>query len=206
MISLSLNSDVSRMVAILNKTRQQIPFAASQAVNDTAFALRLEYGRATEKYFDRPTPATKRGWRVEKSNKRQRPIRAQVMAVSHTAPYLRRQIVRSGPQARVIPRSARINRYGNLPRNYVKGRRLKAGFFVGQPRNNPHLPPGLYQRVGAGLSNRAGVKLKMHVEFDKSVEHDPQFPFRRIGVQFVRRNLEKNFFRRYRQAVRTMRV
>ena len=206
MVSVSLDGNLLKMAAAVNKTRQQIPFALSLAINDTAFALRQEYGKATVVHFDRPTPATQRGWRVEKSSKRQRPIRARVMAVRHTAPYLRRQIVRSAPQPRVIPRRAGTNRYGNLPRNYVKGRRLKPGFFTGQPRNQPHLPPGLYQRVGATISRRAGVKLKLHAEFDRAVDHDPQFPFRRIGVQFVRRNLERNFQRRFRHAVRTMRL
>ena len=205
MPTVSISHNLNSMIALVGKYKKQVPFAVSQAVNAVAFELRREYGLATRIYFDRPTPGTEKGWRVVKSNKRQRPIRAMVHAAAHTAPYLKRQVVQSGPQGRAIPRRSGTNRYGNMPRGYINKRANRDGFFIGVPRNSTSKPYGLYQRLGPPDSMPAGRRLKMHIEFDKQVHHSPRFPLQRIGVNYCRKHLESRFYEHYRKAVRNIR-
>lgn len=49
--------------------RSQVPFAAVQAANSVAFAIKDRWGQEAQRQFDRPTPATLRAFFVTKATK-----------------------------------------------------------------------------------------------------------------------------------------
>jgi hypothetical protein len=107
--------------------RDQLPFAAMQAANETGFAVREQWARVMLSVFDRPTPLTQKAVLIRKAT-RQRPA-ADI--------YLRDEAAKGTPPAKYL--QAQVA--GGTRR--VKGveKRLQASGF---------LPQGMYVVPGAG--------------------------------------------------------
>src|SRR5690606_18049531 len=72
--------------------RDQLPFAAMRAANETGFAVRQRWAEIMPRVFDRPTPMTQRAVMVRKATK-QRP---------HAEVFIRDEAVNGTPPAKYL--------------------------------------------------------------------------------------------------------
>lgn len=113
--------------------RKQMPFAISVALNDTANDVKKGVERQLERDIDRPTPFTRKAFAVQRSNKRN--LTSAVFIKNIQAGYLKPQILggkrvaRKGKPILIPAYAAKKNKYGNLPRNKLKGLNAKGKLF-----------------------------------------------------------------------------
>ena len=187
--------------------QEQLPFAAALALNDTgadvAEALDREMGDA----FDRPTPFTRRGPAIlRRASKRSLTVVPGIRRIQ--SEYLRLQAeggTRSPTgRALLVPVGARLNRYGNMPRNYVRTLLSSGRAFVassGDPRTR-HLRPGIYRRR-AGAGSRGAPELL--VAFEDSARYLARFDHDGIARRTALRVFEGHLSRRLQAAWATRR-
>ena len=199
MLAVTVDHDIPRLRQILSGVQRQIPFAISQAINETAFDLKRHYEKNTLLWFNRPIKFTQTGFRVGKATKTR--LEGSVFVESARRDYLRRQIQGSRNQKRIVPTAKSINAYGNLPRGFVRRKRGGKNIFFGKPAGRSDLPPGIWQRQGPG-GRKAIRLLDMFVD---DARHQPNFPYFASGRAFILRNIERNFRRSLDRALRTAR-
>jgi hypothetical protein len=111
----------------INAAPNKLKRVSAWALNNTAFdIMRVSGPKGMEKHLDRPTPFTKRGWRVQKAKAKEEPQ----TAWSYMAPvqdnYLK-SLVTGGEETEMLPipgKTATTNKFGNLPRTATKGKKL----------------------------------------------------------------------------------
>lgn len=197
-------ADVRRQFRDL--TRSQVPFATALALNDTAADAKLAAEAGLEADLDRPTPFTRRGLYQARASKSR--LAAAVGVRPIQAGYLRFQIKggERAPRRRAIlvPKGARLNQFGNMPRRAVAGYLRRADVFVaggGDPRGR-HLRPGIYQR----LKGRSGAgELKLLVAFASRAQYGKRFDMRRAVLTRAAEVYRAHFRRRLGEALRTAR-
>ena len=69
-ITLDIKSELPKAVAWTDAMTKQLPFAISQALNQTAFDVRTALNGATNQYFDRPNRFTQSAFLYQRSSKR----------------------------------------------------------------------------------------------------------------------------------------
>ncbi|MEM9782802.1 MAG: hypothetical protein AAF899_10020 [Pseudomonadota bacterium] len=167
--------------------RRQMPFALAQAINRVGAAVKRAADRLLVRKLDRPTPFTRRAFRLSKARK-SRPV-ATVFAMDRQAAYLAtleeggtRQPAR---RALLVPVGQRVNRYGNLPRGSVGRAVADPRVFTGVPRGKGANAAGIYRRTGRGGRGR----LKLLVAFEGVARYRPQLGFvhqsRRVAVRLL---------------------
>lgn len=104
---------------LIKKHRQEIPFAASQALNSTIFRVQKLEKLKAKKEIDRPIPFTMRGFRVRKATKNKLESMMYIAPIQWS--YLQHIIVqRSTRRAKgkfigvPYPKNTRFNEYGNV--------------------------------------------------------------------------------------------
>lgn len=134
-----IDLDTTDLVKGLNYLeRKQFPFAASLALNETAGDMKQSIGVHLERNLDRPTPFTKNGMYIKRSNKSN--LMAEVGFKDIQSKYLRWQQEGGSRQpdgrAIVVPVANgfgfRRNKYGNMTRNAVKNALRNKRVFSGQ--------------------------------------------------------------------------
>lgn len=199
MAIIQIDHDLPRALAWVGAMRGQIPFAASQALNQTGFDVRKGLGDSTMRYFDRPTAFTRRGFLVAKGNK------ADPKVTIYAAPgrdYLATQI-RGGRRDRkgyeralgdsfLIPASRVRNPAGN-PRRTIFNQISGPNYFAGTPKGG-NRPPGIYQRMSRN-------KLRaVFVAIDQP-GYRPRFPMDREGLAIAGRVFPGYFRQKLEQAL-----
>jgi hypothetical protein len=175
-LTLDIRSELPKAIRWTDQMTKQLPFAVSQALNATAFDTRTALNGATRQYFDKPNRFTQSAFLVQKTNKRELEaiVYANAQQGRDRARYLRYGIqggerrqkgfekkflaeivgTRTIPAtAQLVPTSlVKLDGSGNVSLSTIKriqkglSGKARGGFFVGQPRNNPNLPPGIYRR------------------------------------------------------------
>ena len=196
-MQLSIKTNIDDVAKSLTKIqRKQIPFAASVALNETAFGLQKEIKRQMPRKLDRPTPWTIAGVRVQKSKK------TDLEAIVYMAgakglkgesadrnKYMQYQVYGGTrmPKKSKIPvpyqKNLKTNKYGNLPRNKIKGLTARPDVFVGNVKGID----GVWQR------NKKNNGVKLLVGFENSAQYSGRFPFGRIGSGYSLSKFDSNF-------------
>lgn len=175
-LRLDIQSELPKAMRWTDTMIKQLPFAVSQSLNATAFDARVALNGATRQYFDRPNRFTQSAFLVRKSSKRdlQAIVHANAEPGRDRARYLRYGIqggerrqkgfekkflgeivgtARIPAGAQLVPTSlVKLDSSGNVSLATIKRIQkgltgsVRGGFFIGQPRNNPNLPPGIYRR------------------------------------------------------------
>ena len=118
--------------ALADIPQKQLPFAMMMAINDTAADVKRSEERQMERQFDRPTPFTKRGVYVKRSNKSN--LTATIGMKRVQGEYLKLQasggIRKPKRKALVIGVGLRRNKYGNIAKGAVKRAETKGNTFV----------------------------------------------------------------------------
>jgi hypothetical protein len=204
---LNISTDLSGLTKaqrFIGAYKNQLPFAASVALNNTARQVQQAYKAETSRSFLKPVAFTRNAFRYDKSNKRD--LVATVYP-SKDRPYLSTQI--SGGQRRwkdyeglirglaassgnplptnrkLIPTAIAQNAAGN-PKRRLFGElqsRLsptdRGGYMIGTPRGG-NRQPGVYRRSRARL-------VPYFLVTDREPTYDRRFPFERLGNDTVRR-------------------
>lgn len=216
-MQLSIKSNIDDVAKSLTKIqRKQIPFAASVALNETAFGLQKEIKRQMPRKLDRPTPWTISGVRVQKSKK------TDLEAVVYMAgakglkgesadrnKYMQYQVYGGTrmPKKSKIPvpyqKNLKTNKYGNLPRNKIKALTAKRDIFIGKVKGID----GIWQR---GHYNQSGTfnttkgrasAIRLLVAFEPDATYTPKLPYTRISEGFTLSKFEPNFRRALAKAL-----
>jgi hypothetical protein len=206
MFDLDISADVKGLTRHLNSLqKKQIPFAISQALNDTAFQAKKDQVIQLTKKLDRPTPFTKKGTRVKKANKRN-PI-ATVYIEDNRNEYMKYQVAGGVRKPRnktiLVPtKNLKLNKYGNITR--AQRRKLfndKTRHFTGIPKGMAGAKAGVWKRLGAG----GRKSIVMVAEFKKQVSYEKKYPFHQQVNRIAARNFPVNFRNRLDQALKTAR-
>ena len=174
--------------------KNQIPFAASQALNDVVFEASKALKSKAPLYLDRPTPFTIRGFRFKKSTKRN--LTALVYIAPTQAAYLHYQ-VEGGIKRKetAVPVNVKLNKYGNIPGKKRGLKRNTRQYFA--------IVNGIY---GLWERSRRGNKIKLIVRIHKVVKYDKKrLPFYSIVRRSVAKQWQRAFLRRYNAALKTAR-
>ena len=178
--------------------RKQLPFATSQALNDTAWDARKALRVQAVKKLDRPTKFTIDAFQIEKSSKRK--LYSVVKIEEKRWKYLKYQVEggtrRSSGRGIYVPVNVKLNRYGNIP---GRSKRLVKGVnqFIGTIKGTT----GVWTRHGS----KRNKKLKLMVSFKSEVNYRKRFPFYNIVEGVVDHTFRKHFDKRIRAALRTAR-
>ncbi|KKL24154.1 hypothetical protein LCGC14_2418140, partial [marine sediment metagenome] len=120
-----------------NVQKKQIPFATARAITQTLNIAKKDVIRQLDKDIDRPTPFTRRGFRVDGANKQTLSGRLFILPKQNS--YLQYQIfggVRLPKGVALTLRPAKpgpgrikLNRFGNIPPSQAAKAQLAKGAF-----------------------------------------------------------------------------
>jgi hypothetical protein len=183
-MQISVKSNVTEIAKTLDrKYKKQIPFAASRALNDVAFAARKEANLETNKVFKGGAVAfTRRAFRYKKSHKTR--LSSEVF-VGPDHDYMAYQI-EGGTRfpdskfVRVNTTHTKLNKYGNVTRARMQQMITnKAKYFTGTPKGMPDAGDGIWERYGRKTKS-GGQRIRMVASFQEKASYRPKFPFEKI--------------------------
>lgn len=194
-VQVSFRSNLEAFRRALDETgAREVPFAAARALTDTARDVETNTAKRLPKVFDRPTPFTLRGLFVKPARKAR--LVATVGFKDKQADYLALQETggtrRPKGRALVVPASARVNRYGNLPRGAVRRALARPDTFSGTVRG----VAGIWQRT-----RRGGVRLL--VAYEDRARYEPRLGFDDGARKTALARFGRHFARRFAEAVET---
>lgn len=204
MISLTADiSGLSKAQRFVGAYKNQLPFAASVALNQTARQVQQAYKAETSRSFVKPVAFTRNAFRYDKSTKRD------LVATVYPAkdrPYISTQIFGGQrrwkdyeglirglaasqgnhlPTGKLIPTSLAQNAAGNPKRRLFGELQSKlsttdrGGYFIGTPRGSGR-EPGVYRRSRGRL-------FPYFLVSSSEPKYDKRFPFEKLGNDTVRR-------------------
>lgn len=207
-MQISIKSDLKRVSKTLSRVqRKQIPFAASNALNDTAFDVQRTEKQEAPRRLDRPTRFTISGFRVRKSSKRT--LHARVFIPPTQWGYMRYAVEGgTAPGTSNVPVNAPLNQYGSMRRNYLRNQLSRKDVFSGKPRGHHGAPAGVWQRIGRSGGQRKGsfkgrASLKLLAAYKTGVNYRARFPFGPIAERRIRQVFTGNMRRQLRRALAT---
>ena len=167
----------------------------------TAKHLQKVQTKSLPKFIDRPTRFTQRAFAVQMAKARDfktGEIKAAVFAKTIQQKYLEFVVYggRRTPKSRaiVVPGAkTRLNRYGNLPRNYVRRMAARDDTFSA----NINGVEGLWQRTKRGN--------KLLVIYSQSADYEKRYPFHQISARIVPREITKQLNRAIKRAAKARR-
>jgi len=185
----------------LRKIEKQSRFANARALTETAKEVKEEEVKALIKYLDRPTPFTKKAYRVKFATKA-KPVAA-VYAATIQDRYLTYAVYGGTRfpkgQAIPIPVGQKRNKFGSMPRTAMSTLFKNPKVFSGIPHGRK--TPGIYKRMG-----RKGRKnLRLMVKYQRVARYSKRLPFFSIARAVVNRRFKHNFHKAFRAAMRTAR-
>ena len=193
-MDLNITTNIKSIQRGLSKTaKRQVPFAIATTLTKLAFEAMQQEKQQAPKYLDRPTPFTVKGFRYKKANKRNLMSEVYIDSSKTNRSYMNFAIEggisRPKKSALVHPASnSKLNKYGNLPRNYVKKALAnKSKFFSGVPKGmQGDESSGIWQRYGPKRNQR----IRMVAQWRKTRSYQAKFPFYEItgDVVFGRAN------------------
>jgi len=208
-MNLSITDNISSVSRGLTKIgRKQIPFVTAQTLSQLAFEAMQEEKLQVPRHLDRPTPYTKSGFKYRRANKRD--LEALVY-IDKSEPGGSRDYMRfpihggvSKAKGRALThptKNTKLNRYGNLPRNFAaKALAKKSKFFSGIPRGmNGQENAGVWERHGG----KRNPRIKMVVQWKTSRLYTAKFPFYAIAGRVVAKRTNRIFNEQFERAMRT---
>jgi hypothetical protein len=177
--------------------RNQVPFATSVALNETAADVAKNATRGLARRLDRPTRFTLRAFSIWRSTRRR--LAARVFAKDRQASYL--AIQEEGGErtptgrALVVPVAIRKDRHGNIPRRGVKAALARPDTFSGAPGRGKG---GIFQRIKGG-------GLRLLVSYAARAVYRPRLRFRADAEKTARARFAVQWERALRRAIETAR-
>jgi hypothetical protein len=204
----SVQNDLDRLSRRLtNIQREQVPFAASMAINDVAADVANAVTRQMDRYLDNPTPFTQKAYQSRlgtfKGNRAtKRKLYADIIPGQIQAEYLKFQVeggIRTPKQTAIfVPTQlAPKNKYGNVSRgNRKKFIAGKGQYFSAGERQDK--TPGVYKRRG----DRNIEPMAFYVQ---QANYDPIFPIDKIAGGVVKNRFGLRFDQALKRALASAR-
>jgi hypothetical protein len=186
MFSISVRADVRKISRALDGVaRKQIPFATAQAINATAEKLRIAQRANMSKVLDEPTPFTLNAIAIKKATKSNPTaiVYVKPVAAAYLMPYETGGLNKLNSAALLKPVGAKVNQYGNLPRNLVKRLAAKPNTFVGKVKTKSGVVDGVWQRTKKTRGKQSGLKLM--VRFEDAHEAKQRLNYRALAQRIV---------------------
>lgn len=201
-MDINVNVETKEAVKYLRRVGERnIPLAVAQSLTATAKHLKKVQTRSLPKYLDRPTKFTERAFAVRMAKARDFKtgrINSAVFAKDVQQSYLQYAVYGGtrSPKGRalIVPGAkTRLNRYGNLTRNYVRRMAARDDTFSA----NINGVEGLYQRTRRGN--------KLLVLYAPTANYDKRYPFHQISARIVPREITKQLNRAIMRAAKARR-
>lgn len=214
---LTVTTNLDEIQKRIAKVHKKTLFAESEALNQTAKLAAKEQREEAQKKFDRPTPYLLNG--IFKSS-----TKLGFIGVFSKYTTLRAELIPGGPRGRfneggrrinnvlyyqteggvrtpqrkalLVPtKKARLNRYGNMSKNYIKG-------LVARPDHvslgrEQGLPPGIYKKN----KNRT---LSLVVAYEPQARYIGGFKYYDIANRVMRTRFQKNFDKAFEEEMKNL--
>lgn len=193
-MKVNIQTNIKQVTKHLNVIqKKQIPFAASNAINQTLFQTRKVMMKQTGQKLDRPVPFTIKGYLVNKAQKRN--LTGILFVRDKVASYLKYQIdggLRKRDNRIGVPTDkAKLNQYGN-----ISGRR------TGLVKKKTQFVQTINGKSGVWERTKKGT-LQLVVAFNNSVQYEQRFPFYTIGTKYINSKFTSNFKKQMARALRS---
>ncbi len=182
-LAIIVKADIKQITRYLSDVqKKQIPFAAKNALNDTAFQAQKAEKKQLPQKLDRPTPFTVRGIRVKRATKSK--LVSSVYVNPVVWEYLKYQVdggLRK-PQGRFlpIPVNIKLNKYGNIK---GKKRGPKGKNQIVEKVGNTL---GVFQQLSKG-------RRRLLIAYVKQARYKKRFPFYKIARKLGENRFKINF-------------
>jgi hypothetical protein len=171
----------------------QLPYATAKALTATAKRVQSKVVSSTDKYIDRPTPFTKRGFKVISATKARLQSKVYILPIQEA--YLRYQIVGGvrlpKGKAILIPVNVPLNKYGNMTRRKISTLLAR-----------PSVWSGVFDGV-AGIWEEVRGSIVLRVAYEPKVFHRKKFPFWTVGTEEGTRVWKSEFDKALDEALAT---
>lgn len=206
MFTLSVKADLRKVSRSLDDMmRKQLPFAASQALNGTADLVRIAERDNMREVLDEPTPFTLNSVAVKRATKKNLVALVYVkpVAAAYLLPYQAGGKNKLNSAALLKPINAKVNQYGNLPRNMVRRLANSSNAFIGKVKTKNGVVDGVWKRTKATRGKRAGLKLM--VKFEDAHEATQKLDYQKVGARVVAATFRSQLDRAMAKALATAR-
>lgn len=201
---IEVKSNIKELTQNLTRIqKEQIPFAASQTINQLAFEVSKKVlPKKTQEVFEGGATAfTQKAFSYQKSTKRT--LIARVFIDEKREKYMR-FMVQGGtrfPNKRAIlvaTDKSKVNKFGNIPRGTIQQMiEDKSKFFKGIPKGREGQQyEGIWERYGR-QTKTGGQRIRMVGRYTDNAKYQPIFPFGTFveGVVFSRNDGFAKLFR-----------
>lgn len=199
-MDIEVSVDIDQAVRSLKRVGERnIPLAVAQGLTATAKHLKNVQTRVIPKYIDRPAKFTQRAFAIRMARAvdfRRGEIFSRVFAKRIQEDYLRYAVYGGSRRARsraiVVPGpDARLNKFGNFPRGYIKRELAKPESFSG----NIGGVSGIWKRTKRGRNKLIAI-------YTPTADYEKRYPFYEISARVVPRELRKQLNRGIKRAAR----
>lgn len=200
LVDISVKVETAEALRYLKRVGERnLPLAVAQSLTASAKHLQKVQTRSLPRYFDRPTPFTRKAFGISIAKARDFKLgrlKASVFAKPAQAKYLEFGVYggtrRPNRRAVIVPGSqARLNRYGNLTRR-----------FVAQQLSKPNVFSGTINGLAGVWERRRDGTLRLLVHYQPSTEYDRRYPYHQISERVVPREVSKQLNRAIQRAVK----
>lgn len=205
-MQIKVDADIQQAQKYLRKVGERnIPLAVAQSLTATAKHLKNVQSRSMTKHFDRPTKFTQNAFRLKIAKARE--FKTGVMSSAIIAKDIQQQYLsfqvdggtrHPRKRAIVVPGpDAKLNRFGNMSRKYLRTQLAKPNVFSGRIGNIN----GIWERP---RRTRRGAKsrLKLIAIYTPTADYDKRYPYFKISERVVPRELVKQLNRGIKRAAR----
>ena len=212
MIQIKVKADTKRVKRFLtNVQKQQIPFATARAITQTLQIAKKDVIRQLDKDIDRPTPFTRRGFRVDAAKKQT--LKGRLFILPKQNDYLQYQIfggirlpkgvALALRPAKPGPGRIRLNRFGNIPPSQAARAQLAKGAFSATINGIPGIWKAPTKTKSGKL--RKGSRFQLLLAYERQAVYRPRYRFFERGQNSIRVNWPRTFERSFKDAIRTAR-
>lgn len=212
---------LDRMQAFLAQASNQLPFATSLALNQTARDVQLALKAQVNQSFINPTAFTRNAFVYTKSTKAHLLVEITRQPNRHYLDIqtfggqrrwkayegLLRGLAKEGstplPDGKLVPTPTALNAAGNPKRSLFAliqsnlSTKDRGGFFIGKPRHSD-APPGVYRRSRERLHS-------YFVVADSEPAYERRFPFKHVGEQAVAKSFPTHLSKAIDRAMKSAR-
>lgn len=195
--SLSITSNVAAARRKMKALEREMDFVEASMLTKTAKDCERALTQSIKQEFDRPVKFTENAVAIKPALK-SRPV-ARIFVKDRQADYLIYQAVggvrKPKGRAIVVPVKARLNRYGNLSRNYLQKMLARPDVFSGKVGG----VPGVFQRMKSG-------KMKLLVAYEQQATYsrkwNPDSVVRRTSQRSMPRHFQSQMQAAFRKVIR----
>lgn len=206
MLTASVASNLEQVRRRLDAfARQQVPFAAAQALNAVATLAQEAEKANLHKVLDRPTPFTVNSVKVRRANKANLTAVLYLMdkAAEYLAPYEFGGRNKLYAKALLKPVEAKLNQYGNMQRRQIAKYASRPDVFIGVVKTRNGDVNGVWQRIKPTRGKPGGLKLL--VKFEDAHEARQHLGWRTLAKATLDKHWDREFGRALARAIASSR-